>query len=99
MTVSVGAFMLRHPELKNSMEAFMMRFVLPEFTSSEPYMRAIVSLVQITLNLGFQTPSIEQACQVLAIILKSGFQWSSEEVLYFPDLQCPLILTTQKHRT
>jgi hypothetical protein len=45
MTVSVGSFILRHPDLKDNMETFMMQFVLPHFTSSEPYMRAIVSLL------------------------------------------------------
>jgi hypothetical protein len=45
MTVSVGSFILRHPDLKDNMETFMMQFVLPHFTSSEPYMRAVVSLL------------------------------------------------------
>lgn len=45
MTVSVGSFILRHPELKDNMETFMMQFVLPQFASSEPYMRAVVSLL------------------------------------------------------
>lgn len=40
---ALGPFIMRHPEVKGSMEDFMMRHVLPEFTASEPYMRAIVS--------------------------------------------------------
>jgi importin-7 len=42
MTVALGPFILRHPELKNNVESFMLQHVLPEFSSSEPYMRAIV---------------------------------------------------------
>ena len=42
MTAALGHFMMRHPDVKNSMEQFLIQHVLPEFTSSEPYMRAIV---------------------------------------------------------
>lgn len=49
ITAALGPFVMRHPEVKGSMEEFMMQHVLPEFTSSEPYMRAIVSLVLVPL--------------------------------------------------
>lgn len=42
MTAALGPFIMRHPEVKNSMESFLMQHVLPEFASPEPYMRAIV---------------------------------------------------------
>lgn len=43
ITSALGPFIMRHPEVKGNMEEFMMQHVLPEFTASEPYMRAIVS--------------------------------------------------------
>lgn len=43
MTAALGAFIMHHPDVKNNMEQFMTQHVLPEFTSPEPYMRAIVS--------------------------------------------------------
>ena len=38
-----------HPEVKESMEVFMMQHDLPGFASGEPYMRAVVSLVLVPL--------------------------------------------------
>lgn len=43
MTAALGHFIMRHPDVKNSMEQFLMQHVLPEFTANEPFMRAIVS--------------------------------------------------------
>lgn len=43
MTAALGPWIMRHPEVKNNMEQFMLQFVTPEFSSSEPYLRAIVS--------------------------------------------------------
>ena len=43
MTAALGHFIMRHPDVKNSMEQFLVSHVLPEFTVQEPYMRAIVS--------------------------------------------------------
>lgn len=42
MTAALGPFMMRHPDVKKNVESFIMQRVVPEFTSSEPYMRAIV---------------------------------------------------------
>ncbi len=42
MTAALGRWIMRHPEVKNNMEQFMLQFVTPELTSSEPYIRAIV---------------------------------------------------------
>ena len=44
MTAALGRFIMRHPEVKNNMEHFMLQFVSPELSSPEPYLRAIVSL-------------------------------------------------------
>ncbi|KAF5377980.1 hypothetical protein D9615_006718 [Tricholomella constricta] len=41
MTAALAPWMMRHPDVKGNMEAFIMQFVTPEFTSSEPYLRAI----------------------------------------------------------
>lgn len=43
MTAALGHFIMRHPDVKNNMEQFVMQHVLPEFAATEPYMRAIVS--------------------------------------------------------
>ena len=45
MTVALSPFILRHPELKNNVEQFMLQHVLPEFSSGEPFMRTAVGLI------------------------------------------------------
>ena len=42
MTAALGHLIMRHPDVKNSMEQFLVQHVLPEFSASEPYVRAIV---------------------------------------------------------
>lgn len=42
MTAALGPFIMRHPDVKGNMEQFMIQNVLPEFTATEPYMRAVV---------------------------------------------------------
>ncbi|KAK7054442.1 Nonsense-mediated mRNA decay protein 5 [Paramarasmius palmivorus] len=41
MTAALGPWIMKHPDVKNNMEQFVLQFVTPEFTSNEPYMRAI----------------------------------------------------------
>ncbi|KAI8978716.1 ARM repeat-containing protein [Trametes punicea] len=41
MTAALGPFIMRHPDVKGNMEQFMIEHVLPEFTASEGYMRAV----------------------------------------------------------
>ncbi|KAL0564749.1 Nonsense-mediated mRNA decay protein 5 [Marasmius crinis-equi] len=41
MTAVLGPWIMRHPDARNNMEEFVEQFVAPEYTSSEPYMRAI----------------------------------------------------------
>ncbi|KAG5643336.1 hypothetical protein DXG03_001055 [Asterophora parasitica] len=41
MTAALAPWMMRHPDVKGNMEAFVLQFVTPEFTSPEPYLRAI----------------------------------------------------------
>jgi hypothetical protein len=42
MTAALGRQIMKHPEVKNNMEQFMLQFVSPELESSEPFLRAIV---------------------------------------------------------
>ncbi|KAF8125741.1 armadillo-type protein [Boletus edulis] len=59
ITAALGPFVMRHPEVKGSMEDFMVRHVFPEFTASEPYMRAIACEVLGTVvkhNLEWSNP-------------------------------------------
>lgn len=42
MTAALGPFIMRHPEVKDNMEQFIMQHVTAEFVSNEPYLRAIV---------------------------------------------------------
>ncbi|KAG2106647.1 armadillo-type protein [Suillus discolor] len=37
----LGPFIVRHPDVKGSIEQFMVQYVLPEFTSQEPYLRSV----------------------------------------------------------
>ncbi|KAL1950524.1 hypothetical protein VTO73DRAFT_5648 [Trametes versicolor] len=55
MTAALGPFIMRHPEVKGNMEQFMIQNVLPEFTATEPYMRAVASEVLGTvIKAGFK---------------------------------------------
>ena len=38
----LGPFIVRHPDVKGSIEQFMVQHVLPEFTAPEAYMRSVV---------------------------------------------------------
>lgn len=61
MTAALGPFIMRHPDVKNSMEQFMLQHVLPEFISPDPYMRAIVGFGAYAsggLNSGFSLFSL-----------------------------------------
>ena len=42
MVSALAPFAMRHPEAKHKMEDFTMRHVLPGFSASEGYMRAVV---------------------------------------------------------
>lgn len=41
MTVALCPYLLRHPDVKDSMETFIMQFVTPAFESPDPYLKAI----------------------------------------------------------
>lgn len=60
MTAALGPWMMRHPEVKNNMEAFVMQFVTPEFGAQEAYLRAIVSssLPFLSFPIPFYVPVI-----------------------------------------
>lgn len=42
MMAVLGPFMMRHPDVKGSMEQFLNQHVLPVFSASQPYLRSIV---------------------------------------------------------
>ncbi|TFK34758.1 armadillo-type protein [Crucibulum laeve] len=52
MTAALGPWIMRHPDVKNSMEQFVLQFVTPEFQSPEPYMRAVACEVVGTVVKG-----------------------------------------------
>lgn len=48
MTAALGPWIMRHPEVKNKMEQFMLQFVKPVLMdgNTEAYIRAIVRLIR-----------------------------------------------------
>ena len=44
MTSALGPFIMRHPDVQGNMENFLAQHILPEFSSPEGYMRAIVGV-------------------------------------------------------
>ncbi|KAG2092263.1 armadillo-type protein [Suillus cothurnatus] len=44
----LGPFIVRHPDVKGSIEQFMVQFVLPKFTSQELYLRSMACEVSIS---------------------------------------------------
>ncbi|KAI0632293.1 ARM repeat-containing protein [Trametes polyzona] len=55
MTAALGPFIMRHPDVKGNMEQFLIQHVLPEFTATEPYMRAVACEVLGTvIKAGFK---------------------------------------------
>jgi hypothetical protein len=43
VTAALGQLIMHHPEVQGQMEQFLMQHVLPEYSSPDGYMRAIVS--------------------------------------------------------
>lgn len=80
MIAVLGPFIVRHPDVKGSMEQFMVQHVLPEFTAQEAYLRSVVCRPYSSLSLRVDTI---QACEVLGVVTKAGITWSSEEVRIF----------------
>ncbi|KAF8074028.1 armadillo-type protein [Lyophyllum atratum] len=64
MTAALAPWMMRHPDVKGNMEAFVLQFVTPEFTSSEPYLRAIACEVIGTVTKAGLTWSNEENLNV-----------------------------------
>ncbi|CAL1712201.1 unnamed protein product [Somion occarium] len=50
MTSALGHLIMRHPDVKGNMEQFLSQHVLPEFSTPEPYMRAIACEVLGTVE-------------------------------------------------
>ncbi|RPD62608.1 ARM repeat-containing protein [Lentinus tigrinus ALCF2SS1-7] len=49
MTAALGPFIMRHPDVKGNMEQFVLQHVIPEFSTPEPYMRAVACEVLGTM--------------------------------------------------
>ncbi|KAG6854284.1 hypothetical protein C0991_008532 [Blastosporella zonata] len=60
MTAALAPWMMRHPDVKGNMEAFVLQFVTPEFSSPEPYLRAIACEVVGTVTKAGMTWSNEE---------------------------------------
>ncbi|KAF8625982.1 hypothetical protein AX17_006706 [Amanita inopinata Kibby_2008] len=50
MTAALGPWMLAHPDVKGEMEGFVMQFVVPQYSSSEPYLRAVACEILATVT-------------------------------------------------
>ncbi|KAH8091016.1 armadillo-type protein [Cristinia sonorae] len=50
MTAALGRLIMNHPDVKGNMEQFLVSHVLPEFSSPEPYLRAIAAEVLGTVE-------------------------------------------------
>jgi hypothetical protein len=80
MTAALGPLITHHPTVKTEMETFLVQHVLPCFSASEGYLRAMV-------RPRFPACSREggadgaQACEVVGTLEKGGLEWSGEEVL------------------
>ena len=69
MTAALGPFIMRHPDVKGSMSQFVLQHVLPEFSSPEPYMRAIACEVLGTvIKAGLQFPDEQQHHQAFTAV-------------------------------
>ena len=66
MTAALGHLIMRHPDVKSNMENFLLQYVLPEFRSEAPYMRAIVCSFPCEMcdTLTF----VPKACEVLGTV-------------------------------
>ena len=63
MTVSLAPFIMRHPEVKDGMEQFLMQHVLPCFNDPEPYLRAVACEVLCAVEKIGVKWSNEQVCK------------------------------------
>ena len=80
MTAALGPFIMRHAEVKNNMAQFMSQHVLPQFTSPEGYMRAIVRVVVTRSARHTDCIRFTQACEVLGTVERADITWDTEEV-------------------
>ncbi|KAH7885476.1 armadillo-type protein [Phlebopus sp. FC_14] len=73
ITAALGPFIMRHPEVRGNIEQFMMQHVLPQFSASEPYLRAIACEVLGTVvknGLQWTDPeNLEKHSRAVAIAL------------------------------
>lgn len=77
MTAALCPWIMRHPEVKNNMEQFILQFVTPKFADTRPYLRAIVRLPSTTrAHLSY----ITQALEILGTATKHGLAWSNKAV-------------------
>ncbi|KAG2125287.1 hypothetical protein BD769DRAFT_1737516 [Suillus cothurnatus] len=70
----LGPFIVRHPDVKGSIEQFMVQYVLPEFTLQELYLRSVVCLfisLELLELMWFKHASISTTSVVFALNLNS----------------------------
>ncbi|TBU59052.1 ARM repeat-containing protein [Dichomitus squalens] len=69
MASALGPFMMRHPEVKGSVEQFLLQNVFSEFAAPEPYMRAIAcEFLGTVVKSGFKFASKEALQQALTAV-------------------------------
>lgn len=79
MLSALAPFAMRHPDVKHKMEDFTMKYVFPEFTVPEGYMRAAVRLFLLSTWL-FRRSRSTQANEVVAAEVRNRLIWTSDEV-------------------
>ncbi|KJA23271.1 hypothetical protein HYPSUDRAFT_40079 [Hypholoma sublateritium FD-334 SS-4] len=89
MTAALGRQIMKHPDVKNNMEQFMLQFVSPELESPEPFLRAIaLEILGTVTKQGLQWSSEE----VLSKHFQATFRALDDEA--FPvKVQAALALT------
>lgn len=71
MTVCLAPFIMRHPDVKDNMEQFLMQHVLPCFGAPEPYLRAVACEVLCAVERVGVKWTNEQVCRTVCCGLLS----------------------------
>jgi hypothetical protein len=82
MTAALGPWIMRHPEVKNNMEQFMLQFVKPVLMdgNSVGYNRAIVRVLATFLGCALRFYGLLQALEILGTVTKAGLTFSNKRV-------------------
>ena len=71
MTVALSPFIMRHPDVKDGMEQFLVQHVLPCFGAPEPYLRAVACEVLCAVEKVGVKWSNEEVCGAIHYISQS----------------------------